>query len=202
MHFINEFELRLDAQGEASIRIALPPPADGNFGHALVLIERLEAQDGAPFEAINEGINSPDLADVLSDVAVFAGPINEGVETLRIGLFGRAGERFRVFVGWARRHYDEATADLSCTVCRKSLKAAFRAALAAIGIPTPGEVISAAADQLIAALATEGIAAFLYELFGERLVGRLQRAVDAVLGMTRVIDEVCRKLCREIGLCD
>ncbi|RJF93956.1 hypothetical protein [Sphingomonas cavernae] len=207
MYLINEFDVQLDHNGQASLQIALPEPvAYAHAGQALVLIERLgpdgegQAVGGVPIAPMVDGINAQNIS-TLPDVAVYAGAMHQGAQALLVGVTGQVGERFRIFVGWARRQINEARADLSCKLCRKALKAAINAALAAVGIPMPGDILGDVLGALLDGLALDGIAAFLKELFGEQIIDWLSDQLNKLLGLFRAIDALCRRLCEELDFC-
>lgn len=208
MYTINEFEVQIDGSDAVELHVAAPPE-DGSkrASQALVLIERfaphgeVQAGEHGSIDIVLGGNNAENISQI-PDVAVYAAEINAESNSLRIRLTGRAGERFRVFVGWARRRIEEERVQLSCTLCRKVIKAAIRAALAAVGVPTPGELTQELAAQLMAGLALEGIAAFLREIFGDQIISILGNWIDALIGIGRAIDAFCRAVCEMLGICD
>lgn len=208
MYTINEFEVQIDGSDAVELHVAAPPE-DGSkrASQALVLIERfaphgeVQAGEHGSIDIVLGGNNAENISQI-PDVAVYAAEINAESNSLRVRLTGRAGERFRVFVGWARRRIEEERVQLSCTLCRKVIKTAIRAALAAVGVPTPGELTQELTAQLMAGLALEGIAAFLREIFGDQIISILGNWIDALIGIGRAIDAFCRAVCEMLGICD
>ena len=205
--FLSTVEVSIGAAGNANLTFVVPR-GDGN-GQALVVVEYLGGEVDPGFEVGVSGLESGNLSAVNS-AAVFAGPVDSAADEVVVNIWGRVGSRFRIFTGWANRKLQQVISGLPCSGCRMALKAVLRAGLAAAGVPMPGDVVAdlleAYLPKVLAEIGGTAIGDFLREAVGNEVYHRVLDTLGSVLvGFTKALkrlDDVCRAVCREVGLCD
>ncbi|MGD8326287.1 MAG: hypothetical protein PVF65_05180 [Sphingomonadales bacterium] len=156
--------------------------------------------EGEPLGFIESSGNLSHFAPVHASL-IGAGEKGGGV---RIKFRTRLARRIKITIVRALR--SNVAKWLSCALCKRGLREILRFLFAVVGLPLPDigdiEFANDLIDRLLDEIDSGVISDFLDDLgLGEGLKEGLKDVLDGVRKFSMALNELCRQICRTLGLC-
>lgn len=209
MRFIN-FAGEFDSNGQASVAMPLPEGLDGSDTTVFVAVESLGLET-----LIVDGMGGSEYDSRVPIFKAAFGRVAHGARAITVTVFGKTGSAFHGLIAAVRakafKEWQELTDDPSCYGCVKVGVWAFKAGLAAVGIPTLGDAVgdmaAIVAGQLAQQLSSGPVAHFCQQWFGPSFTNWVaDRAIgdwlNKIIGIAGTLHTLAEAMCIDLGPCD